>query len=243
MNHARYVRFEVLRSFRNRRYLILSLAFPVVLYLAIAGGNKHAHFDGLNFPLYFMTGMTALGTMAAVIGSGASIAAERGTGWTRQLRITPLTARSYFTAKIICGYLRAILTMTVLSLCGLAFGVRLSAAEWFTLIGLVLVALIPFSVLGIFLGHVLTADSLPPAIGGIVTLFSILGGAYAFFVAKSGVLFDIMKALPSYWLVQAGKAAFGGEQWPAQGWIVVTAWTVVLFPIALLAYQRDSKRV
>jgi hypothetical protein len=68
-------RFEVLRSFRNRRYLILSLAFPVVLYLAIAGANKHAHFDGLNFPLYFMTGMTALGTMAAVIGSGAEVVA------------------------------------------------------------------------------------------------------------------------------------------------------------------------
>ncbi|MFZ0664410.1 MAG: ABC transporter permease [Acidimicrobiales bacterium] len=243
MTRSKYIRFEVLRSFRNRKYLILSLGFPVVLYLAIAGSNKHAHFDGISFPLYFMTGMTALGTMAAVIGSGAAIAAERGIGWTRQLRITPLTVRSYFTAKVIAGYLRATLTMAVMCLCGLAFGVRLSAAEWFTVIGLVLVALIPFTVLGIFLGHVLTADSLPPAIGGIVTLFSLLGGAYAFFLAKSGALFDIMKALPSYWLVQAGKVAFGGGQWPAQGWIVVAAWSVVLFPIALLAYQRDTKRV
>jgi len=243
MTSGTYIRAEVLRSFRNRKYLVLSLAFPLVLYLAIAGSNKHASFDGVSFPLYFMTGMAALGTMAAVIGSGASIAAERGIGWTRQMKITPLTVRSYFTAKVICGYLRALLTLAVMCLCATALGVRLSAIEWVTVIGLILVALIPFTVLGIFLGHVLTADSLAPAIGGIVTLFSILGGAYAFFLAKSGVLFDIMKALPSYWLVQAGKVAFGGGQWPAQGWIVIATWTVVLFPIARLAYQRDSERV
>lgn len=243
MTGSTYIKYEILRSFRNRKYLVLTLAFPLVLYVAIAGGNKHATFDGIDFPLYFMTGMAALGTMAAVIGSGASIAADRGIGWTRQMRITPLTVPSYFSAKVICGYLRAGLTILVLCLCGTAFGVRLSAGEWFTVIGLMLVALIPFSILGIFLGHVLTADSLPPAIGGIVTLFSLLGGAYAFFLAKSGVLFDIMKALPSYWLVQAGKAAFGGGDWPLQGWIVIAAWTAVLAPIAVTAYRRDTRRV
>ena len=112
---------------RNRRFLILSLTFPLVLYLVIAGGNRHQHFDGAAFPLYFMTGMAALGTMSAVISSGAVIAAERSVGWTRQMRITPLTTWSYFTAKVVSGYLRAVLTIAVLCLAGTAFGVRLSA--------------------------------------------------------------------------------------------------------------------
>ena len=40
--------------------------------------------------------MAAWGAMAAVIAGGARIAAERAIGWNRQLRITPLPARTYF---------------------------------------------------------------------------------------------------------------------------------------------------
>ena len=79
----------------------MSLAFPLVLYLAVAGANRHVVFDGIAFPVYFMVAMATLGTMASVISSAAVIAAERATGWTRQMRITPLARRSYFRAKVI----------------------------------------------------------------------------------------------------------------------------------------------
>ncbi len=36
-----YVRFELLRTFRNGRFFIFSLAFPLVLYSVIAGPNRH----------------------------------------------------------------------------------------------------------------------------------------------------------------------------------------------------------
>jgi ABC-2 type transport system permease protein len=242
MRSATYLRYEILRSFRNGRFLILSLAFPIVLYLTIAAANRHTTFDGATFPLYFMTGMATLGTMSAVVSSGAVIAAERSVGWTRQMRITPLTTRSYFGAKMVCGYLRALLTIALLCLVGTAFGVRLSAGEWLTVIGLLLVGLVPFAVLGVLLGHLLKADSVALAVGGIVTLFSLLGGAYAFLLAKSGPLFEIMKGLPSYWLVQTGKSARGGGGWPAEGWIVIAAWTVALVPLAVLTYRRDTAR-
>ena len=35
MTHPTYLRYEVLRTFRNRRFLIFSLAFPLVLLLSI----------------------------------------------------------------------------------------------------------------------------------------------------------------------------------------------------------------
>jgi ABC-2 type transport system permease protein len=56
-------------------------------------------------------------------------------------------------------------------------------------------------------------------------------------------MFQIIKALPSYWLAQAGKTALAGGGWPAEGWIVVAAWTAVLVPIAVLVYRRDTSRV
>jgi ABC-2 type transport system permease protein len=238
-----YLNYELLRNFRNWRFLFLSLAFPLVLYFSVAGANRHVDFDGTSFPVYFMAAMATLGTMAAVIGSAGVIATERSTGWMRQMRITPLPARAYFRAKVLCGYVRAILTIALLCLAGTAYGVRLSASEWATMVGLLLVGLVPFAVLGVLLGHVLNPDSGAVAVAGIVTLFSLLGGVYGFQIAKSGVMFDIIKGLPSYWLVQAGKAALGGHDWPLEGWIVIAAWTIVLVPIAVLVYRRDTSRV
>ncbi|MGD0556788.1 MAG: ABC transporter permease [Streptosporangiaceae bacterium] len=237
-----YLRYELLRSFRNWRFLFLSLAFPLVLYFSIAGANRHVDFDGIPFPVYFMVAMTTLGIMAAVISSGAVIATERSTGWTRQMRITPLPVRRYFGAKVLNGYVRAILTMALLALAGTAYGVRLSGTEWGTVIGLLLVGLIPFAALGVLLGHLLRPDSSTVAIGGIVTLFSLLGGVYGFQIAKSGVMFDIIKGLPSYWLVQAGRTALGGRDWPAEAWIVIAVWTAVLIPLAVFVYRRDTSR-
>jgi ABC-2 type transport system permease protein len=240
--HSRYLRYEVLRNFRNYRFVIFSLAWPLILFFTIALPNRHNSFDGTSFPLYFMTAMATLGTMIAVISSGARIAAERTVGWTRQLRITPLRTGAYFRAKVLCGYLMALLTIVVMALAGTSLGVRLTASQWLTEIGLLLAGLVPLAVLGIVLGHLLKTDSLTPVVGGVTTLFALLGGAYGFQIATSGVLYDIMKGLPSYWLVQAGRTALVGGGWPRQAWLVIAVWTVLLVPLAVLVYRRDTSR-
>jgi ABC-2 type transport system permease protein len=127
-------------------------------------------------------------------------------------------------------------------LAGVSLGVRLDATQWLELGGLLLAGLTPFIALGIVLGYLLSVDALTPAIGGVVVLFALVGGVYGFQLAHSGPLFDVMKAIPSYWLVQAGKTAFGGGSWPAQGWIVIAAWTAVLVGAATLAYRRSAAR-
>lgn len=242
MTHSLYLPYEILRSFRNRRFLIFSLGFPLILFLLVAGANRHATLGGIPFPLYYMTGMTAWGTMGAVIGSGARIAAERQTGWTRQIRITPLRTRTYFSTKVLSGYLMAGLSMVVLYAVGIGLGVRLPASQWLIMTGLLLAGLVPFAVLGIMVGHLFTADSVGPGLGGITAVFALLGGAWGPLVT-GGVLLKVAKCLPSYWLVQAGNTAFGGHGWPAEAWIVVAVWTAVLWILAVRIYRRDTARV
>jgi ABC-2 type transport system permease protein len=242
VTHSLYLRYEILRTFRNRRFLLFSLGFPLILFLVVAGTNRHASLDGIAFPLYYMAGMAAWGTMTAVIASGARIAAERQVGWTRQMRITPLATRTYFSSKVASGYLMAGLSIVVLYGVGSAMGVRLSAGQWLTMTGLLLAGLVPFAVLGIMLGHLLRADSIGPAMGGITALLALLGGAWGP-LATAGVLLEVAKCLPSYWLVQAGKTALGGHGWPAEAWIVVAAWTVAGWLLAVRVYRRDTARV
>jgi len=246
MSRRAYVRFELIRTLRNRRVLIFSLFFPILLYLLIAAPNKDEHSlggTGISAPLYFMIGLASFGTMNAVLSSGSRIAAERSVGWNRQLRITPLTTRAYFRAKIATSYLLALISLLALYAAGAALGVSLSADDWVQMTWLILVGLIPFAALGILLGHMLTADSIGPAIGGTTALFAFLGGSW-FPITGGGFIEHLAKLLPSYWIVQASAVGLGEPHpWGTQGWAVIITWSIVLIALAGRAYQRDTQRV
>ena len=239
-----YTRFELLRAFRNRRFIGFSVGFPIVLYFFIAGPNRNDHsFGGTGIPatVYYMVGLASFGTMVAMISSGARIAGERTVGWTRQLRITPLSSTAYFRAKVLTAYALSCVTIVALYVCGATLGATVPAGRLLATTGLILVGLMPFAALGITLGHLLNVDSIGPVTGGLVSLLAIVSGTW--FPVTSGFLYDIGQFLPSYWIIQASHVALGGSGWSAKGWAVVLGWTVVLVATARYAYRRDTKRV
>ncbi len=245
MNALPYTRYELLRTLRNRRFFFLSLGFPLVLYFLIAGSTRNVHSiggTGIPAPLYFMVGMISFGTMSGMLSAGARIAAERAVGWNRQLRISPLSTRAYLRAKILTAYMMALLTILVLYVAGIALGVDLAVGDWLKMTMLILISLIPFAALGIAIGHMLTPDSIGPAMGGGVGLFAFLGGTW-FPIPSHGFLHDVGQLLPSYWLVQGAHVAVGGHPWGAEAWIVIAAWTAVFAALARRAYRRDTGRV
>jgi ABC-2 type transport system permease protein len=239
-----YIRFELLRTFRNRRFFLFSFGFPLVLYFLIAAPNRHVHSlnrSGISAPLYYMVGLAAFGSMNAMLATGARIAAERQVGWNRQLRTTPLTPRTYFRAKLLTAYVVAVGSLVLLALAGTVLGVRLPAHDWLRMGLLMLVGLVPFAVIGVAIGHLVAADSIGPVIGGTLALFAFLGGVW-FPISGSGTLHDIAQALPSFWLVQAAHVALGGGGWTSRGWLVVAAWTAAMLVVAVRAYRRDTAR-
>jgi len=238
-----FIRYELVRNFRNRRFFVFTIGFPLALFLLIAVPNRHEDNlggSGISAPLYFMVGLAALGTMNAVVGGGARIAFERVTGWTRQLRLTPLRPRAYFGTKVAAAYLSALLTIAVLYAAGIGLGVSLSTGAWLQMTGLLLVGLLPFAALGIMLGHLLGVEAVGPTIGGLSGVLGFLGGVW--FPLGDGVMRDIAQALPSFWLVQASHVSLGGPGWSTTGWLVVAGWTVLLSLLAVYAYRRDTAR-
>jgi ABC-2 type transport system permease protein len=239
-----YFSFELRRTLRNRRFFFFSLGFPLILYFLIAGPNRdetNLGHSGLSAPLYFMVGLAAFGTMNAMLAAGARISGERAVGWNRQLRITPLTTRTYFRAKVLTGYVMAGITLAALYLAGVSLGVSMSASDWMRMTVLVLLGLLPFAALGIVFGHLLTPDSIGPAMGGTTALLAILGGTW--FPLSGAVMTHVGEALPSYWLVQAGHVGLGGAGWTRTGWAVMIVWTVGTTVVARWAYRRDTRRV
>jgi len=244
MSIATYTRFELLRSFRNRRFVLFAFGFPLLLYLLIAAPNRHTRdlaSSGLSAPLYFMVGLLTFGAMNAMLSSGTRIAAERSVGWNRQLRITPLRARTYLATKVLTGYAMALVTIGLLYVAGYVLGVRIPAGEWIEMTALILVGLVPFAALGVLLGHLVSAESIGPAVGGTTALLAFLGGVW-FPLGTHGALHAIGQSLPSYWLVQAAHVGAGGSAWSAHGWLVVAVWAAAASILAGRAYARDTAK-
>jgi ABC-2 type transport system permease protein len=233
-----------LRTIRERRLLLFGFGFPLILYFVIAIPNRHIKDfsgTGISAALYYMVSLASFGTMMSMVSTVGRIAGERQVGWTRQLRITPLSPRAYLRAKVLTGYAMAILSLLLLYVSGALLGVSLAADKWLEMTGLIVVGLIPFAALGVALGHMLTVDAIGPALGGPVSLLALIGGTW--FPVTSGFLHDLGQFLPSYWLVQAGRVALGGSAWGAKGWAVVLGWSLALGVLAAWAYARDTGRV
>jgi ABC-2 type transport system permease protein len=243
MNILVYTRYELVRSFRNRRLLAFSLGFPLAFYFLVAAPNRHESDlagTGISAPVYFMVSLAAFGAMNGVLASGGRIAYERTLGWNRQLRLTPLRTSTYLRVKLLTVYATVLLTTGLLYAAGATLGVRLEAGRWAAMTLLLLVGLTPFAGLGILLGHVVPSDSIGLAIGATTAVLAFLGGVW--FPITGGAMQVIAEALPSYWLVQASRVGLGGDGWGALGWAVVAAWSLGAALAAVWAYRRDTGR-
>jgi ABC-2 type transport system permease protein len=176
-----------------------------------------------------------------MVSTGARIAGERQVGWTRQLRITPLSPKDYIRAKVVTAYASAAVSVAALYICGAILGVSIAAGTWARMTLLIAIGLMPFAALGIFLGHLLNVDAIGPATGGTVSLLAFISGAW--FPVTGGFLHSVGRLVPSFWLVQAGRLPLTGQAWGTFGWTVVVAWTVVLGAAAAWAFRRDTQRV
>jgi ABC-2 type transport system permease protein len=221
-----------------------AFGIPLVLYFVIALPDRNIQNlsgSGISAPLYYMVSLASFGTMMSMMSTGFRIAGERQVGWTRQLRITPLSTRSYFRAKVTTAYTMALTSLALLYISGIAIGVNMPLDTWVRMTILIVIALLPFAALGIALGHLLTVDTVGPATGGTVSLLAILSGTW--FPITHGFLQTVGQLIPSYWLVQAGHIGLRGHPWSALGWAVVLGWTAVLTVLAAFARQRDTNKV
>lgn len=241
-----YVKFELLRLVRNKRMFIFTIVMPLALYLLIGLGNKTQTIDSgvykINFQTFYMISMAGYGAMLAALGGGARVAVDRTAGWNRHLRLTPLGEGTYFGVKILTGLLMSLASILLLYVVGIATGVSLySVGRWFEMTLLIVAAVLPFIAIGTWLGHLLGADTIGPAVGGGGALFGFLGGQW-FPPPEHGFMHVVSESVPSYWMTQASHVGIGGNAWPLQGWLVITAWTVVFGLLTTRAYRRDTAR-
>jgi ABC-2 type transport system permease protein len=234
-------RIEIVRLRRNKRYLMFTLALPVVLYLLIAK-QVHVSAYGVAYKAYYMVAMASFGAFSgALTGNAQRISQERKDGWIRQLRLTPLPPQSYVIAKVIASLATSIPSIVIVLLLGRFYGgVELAGWKW-VVIGLVVWAgTLVFAALAVAMGYRFMPDTVQPLTMFVYLVMTFLGGVW---FALGGVLQDIGQVLPTYQIIKAGTDVIGSGTLPAGSVAVILAWLAGVVILATLAVRATAETV
>jgi len=235
-----FLRFEITRTLRNARFLVMLIAFPVALYLIY--GTQKGVAQNLTIGTLFLVAMAVYSGMgSAMFATGPQLARERQTGWMRQLRVSPISTPAWFGVKLAQGILMIIPGLAVLVIVALSIGhVHLTAAHLALLVGVLLAGAVPFCLLGMVIG--LMFDGQTAQIAQMITLIALafLGGIFISWNSLPSAAQFAGKMLPSYHLAQLGWDSAGGFTLHASDVIVLAAWTVGLAAVALLRWRQEA---
>ncbi|NUT35924.1 MAG: ABC transporter permease [Hamadaea sp.] len=238
-----YLTFELRRMYREPRLIILTVAMPVILFLALGGSIKGETPEKTDeIVAYLMVAWAAYGALLGTFSSGVGVSHERAAGWLRQLRITPLPPASVVITKAIACSLVAIPAVVVLSAVGLARGVDLGAGQYAALVLFLWLGSIPFALVGLAVGFVLPPQLAQPASFLVSFVMAFAGGIFIQIDDLPSGLREVTHWLPSYRFTQAGFAVLQHQAQSAVGWAVIAGWALVFGGLAALAYRRSAAR-
>jgi ABC-2 type transport system permease protein len=235
-------RIEIVRLRRNKRYMMFTLALPVVLYLLVAKQVQHVTAYGVAYKAYYMVAMASFGAFSgALTGNAQRISQERKDGWIRQLRLTPLPPQSYVVAKIIASLAVSVPSILIVFLLGRFYGgVELAGWKW-VVIGLaVWFGTLVFTALAVAIGYRFMPDTVQPMTMFVYLVMTFLGGVW---FALGGVLQDIGQVLPTYQIIKIGTDVIGKGTVSVGSVAVILAWLAGVVILATLAVRATAETV
>jgi ABC-2 type transport system permease protein len=238
-----YLRMEILRLIRNRRVLIFSVLMPAILLLIFGGLYKRDALNGVGAASYLMVSMGLFGSMSAAIGSGGTIALERGIGWNRQLRLTPLRPRSYLLTKVVLALFMALPPLVITYAVGaIALGVRLPASTWLLITVASWLGSLPFAAMGLVLGYVAKPDSVQQVSALLYMLLAAFGGIWVPVEAMPTLMHRIAEWTPAYWVGLVARSPLFHQALTKREILMLAAWTSVLGLVAVRRFRADTAR-
>lgn len=244
----RYLAVELRRTARDRRFVFFTVAVPVAFYLLWSSvfGTGHGTVGGvdLDAKTYLLVSMASFGALgAALTTTGARLAAERQSGWLRQLRVTPLRPWTVIATKTLASMCLALPAIVLVSLTAvLVEHVHLVPGAWAGMLALMWVGTLPFAALGTLIGSLVGQDAAQPLTVACYFALSILGGLWISVDVMPATLRHIARWTPSNRFADLGWSVAAGHLPPASDGLVLAAWTALLGGLAIAAYRRATVR-
>jgi len=240
------LRLEVRRLTRNPRTVIVSIVAPVVFFL-LFGLNRA--YDSLpighgNYAAFVLISLALYGAVIATSFSGAMVSIERSQGWSRQLRLTPLSPVAYVIIKILTALVLGFCSVAAVNAVGIiTHKASMPAGLWIGTMVSVWIGSLLFAAFGLFLGYLLPAENVLQLLGLILALLSFAGGLFIPVSQFAVGVRDVAKWTPLYGLNQLVHTPLlgTGVDWT---WVVnVVAWLIIFAGGAVWRMRKDTARV
>jgi ABC-2 type transport system permease protein len=234
-------RAELRRLFRNRRYFVFTVAFPVVLYLLI-GRQVKAQAYGVGFGAYYMVSMATFGAFSgALTGNAQRISQEKKDGWIRQLRLTPLPANAYVVSKVLVSLATTVPSIVLVLLLGRFYGnVHLAAWQWPVVAVTIWFGSTIFAALAVAIGYRFAPDQAQPVALILYFLFAILGGIW---FPLNGFMGKVGQFTPTYDAVKISTDVMQGGSVPVGYPIGLVVWLAIFVALAVVAVRATTETV
>ena len=235
-----YLRLEVRRTLRDVGFVVGGIAMPVLMYLLFT--NLGA--DDGGWKTGAMVGMAGYGAVGSALNTGGGVAEDKGIGWLRQLRVTPMTPREVVLGRALTGSVTVLPSIAaVLAAGGLVNGVRLDVWQWAAIAALLWLGSVPFTLLGMGNGYRLTGQTTGVANMACNLGLAVLGGLWFPITLFPGWLRSLSAYTPTYRFAELGTSVADGHA-PALGAIaVLTLWLLAFGSYAVLSYRRSGRTV
>lgn len=246
MNHVLVItRLEILRVFRNKRYMIFTLALPLGMYLLFGSNKKAIDNTGQTANLFYMISMATLGAFSgSLMGSANRISTERKAGWTRQLRLSALPSWAYMVGKIAAALATSVPSVIIVMLVGhFVGGVDMTITKWVYLALAIWLGSAVFAALSVAVGYRFDPDTIQPVTILIYLPMVLLGGIY-FAWDPNSFMGKFAQWLPTWRVTQISGHVVSGTAVPMAALWVLLGWLALFVALAVVsirtAYRQES---
>lgn len=242
--NATLLRLELRRLVRNRRTVVFTLVMPVVFFLIFGLGQGYPDENAGrgNVTAYIMISMALYGAMIATTGGGAAVSVERASGWSRQLRLTPLSPAAYIAVKLVVAMTLGLGALTVVYAAGAVAGAHMDGPVWVTTAIIAWLGSSIFAAFGLFMGYLLPSENVMQILGPGLAVLAFGGGLFV--PLQDGSLWaTVAQFTPMYGLGNLVHAPLTGDpvQWT---WLVnIVFWLAAFVGGAVWRFRRDTARV
>jgi ABC-2 type transport system permease protein len=240
------LKLEIRRLTRNRRTVIISTVVPIVFFLAFGLNSAYAGlpYGSGNISAEVMISLALYGAVLATTFCGAMVSIERAQGWSRQLRLTPLSPVAYIVIKILTALVLGLCSVCAVYIAGIvSHKPSMSVGLWIATGALCWIGSLLFAAFGLFLGYLLPAENVMQLIGLILALLSFAGGLFIPLSQLAHVVQDVAKWTPLYGLNQLVHAPLLGNGVDWTWFVNVLAWLVIFAGGAIWRMRKDTARV
>jgi ABC-2 type transport system permease protein len=205
-------------------------------------GNRDT--GGVRMAVYMLATYGAFGVIgASLFGFGVGVATERGQGWMRLKRASPMPPAAYFVAKLLVALsFSAAVVLGLFGLAALVGGVFLPLGTYGALFAILLLGALPFAAMGLMFGYLVGPNSAPAVLNLVYLPMAFFSGLWVPIDQLPAFVQRLAPYLPPYHYAQLALGVFGWQQssspWTHVIWLAL--FTVFFLAAALLLYRRDD---